>query len=72
MNCRDCIQKLDLYLDRELSEEELDEVKHHLAECPPCEDRYQLQAHMKRLIKVCCDQGTAPPHLRQKLREILF
>lgn len=72
MNCNECLDRLDSYTDRELSEAELREVKQHLEECPPCEDRYQFQADLKRLVKVCCDQGEAPPELRAKLREILF
>ena len=27
---------------------------------------------LKRLVKVCCDEGRAPEHLRSKLRQILF
>ena len=71
MNCGDCMKRLDGYLDRELTDEELEEVRHHMEDCPPCEDRFQLQVHMKRLVKICCDQGEAPEHLREKLRQIL-
>jgi mycothiol system anti-sigma-R factor len=72
MKCRDCLENLDPYLDRELTDVELAEVKRHLAACPPCEDRYQLKVSLKRLVKVCCDQGVAPEQLRSKLRQILF
>jgi mycothiol system anti-sigma-R factor len=72
MNCTRCLETLDTYVDRELTDAELDEVKRHLADCPPCDDRYALKVHMKRLVKVCCDQGRAPAHLRSKLRQILF
>lgn len=72
MNCTDCLEKLDQYVDRELTDSELAEVKRHLADCPPCEDHYQLQVHMRRVVKVCCDQGVAPEQLRSRLRQILF
>jgi mycothiol system anti-sigma-R factor len=72
MNCNGCLEKLDLYLDRELTDAELGDVRDHLERCPPCEHRYLLLAGMKRLVKVCCDQGAAPSHLRQKLVQILF
>jgi mycothiol system anti-sigma-R factor len=72
VNCSECLENLDVYVDRQLTDAELEEVKRHLAHCPPCEDHYQLKASLKRLVKVCCDQGTAPEHLRSKLREILF
>src|SRR2546423_172043 len=63
---------LDGDVDRELTDDEIEEVKRHLSHCPPCEDRYQLEVHVKRLVKVCCDKGSAPAHLRAKLRQILF
>ncbi|HEY4026468.1 MAG TPA: mycothiol system anti-sigma-R factor [Candidatus Dormibacteraeota bacterium] len=72
MNCSKCLENLDTYLDRELTDDELNEVRRHLAHCPPCEDYYLLKASLKRLVKVCCDQGVAPEHLRSRLREILF
>jgi mycothiol system anti-sigma-R factor len=72
MNCDDCLQKLDQFVDRELNDREVAELKQHLAECPPCEDQYKFQTDLKRLVKVCCDQGEAPAELREKLRQILF
>ena len=72
MNCRDCLENLDTYVDRELTDDELSEVRRHLADCPPCEDLYHLKTGLKRLVKVCCDEGQAPEHLRSKLRQILF
>jgi mycothiol system anti-sigma-R factor len=72
VNCTDCLEKLDQYVDRELTDSELAEVRRHLEDCPPCEDHYQLQVHMRRVVKVCCDQGVAPEQLRSRLRQILF
>ena len=72
MNCDGCREKLERYVDRELTDQELNEVRGHLERCPPCEDRYQLEASLKRLVKLSCDQGTAPATLRQKLLQILF
>jgi len=72
MRCSDCLQRLDGFVDRELTDDEVEEVKRHLGHCPPCEERYRLEVQVKRLVKVCCDKGGAPPHLRAKLREILF
>jgi mycothiol system anti-sigma-R factor len=72
MNCDGCLEKLERYVDRELTDQELVEVRGHLERCPPCEHTFQLQAGLKRLVKLSCDQGTAPPTLRQKLVQILF
>lgn len=72
MNCGDCLERLDAFVDRELTDAEVRELRQHLAECPPCEDRYRFEADLKRLVKVCCEQDRAPVELREKLREILF
>lgn len=72
MNCGECVRALEAYVDRELDEREIAEVRQHLEFCPPCEDRFRFEADLKRLVKVCCEQDTAPVELREKLRQILF
>ncbi len=72
MNCGDCHEKLEAYVDRELSEPEVAELREHLERCPPCADRYRFQTDLKRLVKVCCEQDQTPLGLREKLRQILF
>ena len=72
MNCTDCLERLDQYVDRELTDEELDQVRRHLEDCPPCEDLFRLKMNMRRVVKVCCDQGVAPEALRSRLRQILY
>jgi mycothiol system anti-sigma-R factor len=72
MNCTDCISRMEQLADRELSEVEVVEVRHHLDTCPPCLDRYHFEVDLKRLVRVCCEADKAPPELRAKLREILF
>ena len=71
MNCRDCKDKLDRYLDRELSNTERHELGLHRQGCPACAENYEFQAGLKRLVKVCCEQDKAPEAFRQKLRQIL-
>lgn len=72
MNCDDCIHRLDPYVDRELTDEEIDEVRMHLAECPPCDHRVELRTDLKRLVKVCLDaEPGASLALRQKLQQLL-
>jgi mycothiol system anti-sigma-R factor len=71
MNCQDCMDKLDFYVDRELTQEELQQVRLHLELCPPCEQVFQLRADMKRLVKVCCDETRANANLRDKVRQLL-
>jgi anti-sigma factor RsiW len=50
MNCPDCKEKLDRYVDRELNNTEVLELQLHLEGCPDCSDQYEFQAHLKRLV----------------------
>ena len=72
MSCEECIQKLDQFVDRELTDAEVRELKLHLEFCPPCEERYTFQADLKRLVRTCMEQDVAPASLRAKLQKILF
>jgi mycothiol system anti-sigma-R factor len=71
MNCPDCKEKLDRYVDRELSTTEQLEVQLHLEGCPDCSDEYEFQTQLKRLVKSSCDCDKAPAAFREKLRQIL-
>ncbi len=44
MNCKDCSEKLDRYVDRELNGTEVLELQLHLDGCPDCADHYEFQA----------------------------
>ena len=72
MNCSDCKDKLDRFVDRELNNTEVLELTLHLESCPPCADHYEFQAHLKRLVKVSCDRDQVPAAFREKLRQILL
>src|SRR5690348_9006099 len=71
MNCPDCKDKLDRYLDRELNNTEVMELQLHLEGCPDCSDQYEFHAHLKRLVTHSCDCRAAPAAFRQKLRQLL-
>ena len=68
MNCTTCIEtvaRLHLYLDRELSVEEVMIVQQHLSDCPDCECRFHFDSGVKRLIHERCTIERAPAHLRE-------
>jgi mycothiol system anti-sigma-R factor len=71
MRCKDCAEKLDLFVDRELTSTEILEMQLHLESCPDCTDHYEFQANLKRLVKHSCECDAAPPAFREKLRQIL-
>ncbi len=68
MECYDCVSttaRLHLYIDRELSAEEVTIVQQHLDSCPHCEDRFHFDQRIKRLIHERCIIAQAPAHLRE-------
>ena len=68
MYCMSCIEaaaRLHLYLDRELTIEEVVTVQQHLSDCPSCECRFHFNSRLKRLIHERCTIERAPAHLRE-------
>jgi mycothiol system anti-sigma-R factor len=70
MNCKDCAEKLDRFVDRELNSTEVLELQLHLEGCPDCQEHYEFQANLKRLVRHSCDCDT-PAAFREKLRQLL-
>jgi mycothiol system anti-sigma-R factor len=73
MECIDCVKtaaRLHLYLDRELSIEEISIVQQHLANCPVCECRFHVDMSIKRLLHECCALQRAPQRLRDAVLRI--
>jgi mycothiol system anti-sigma-R factor len=65
MSCIEVAARLHLYLDRELTVEEVVTVQQHLSECPSCECRFHFNSGLKRLIHERCTIERAPAHLRE-------
>lgn len=64
MNCMETVARLHLYIDRELSVEEIAIVQQHLKDCPSCECRFHFDMHLKKLMHEKCTIDKAPDHLR--------
>jgi mycothiol system anti-sigma-R factor len=73
MSCTNCVEvtaRLHLFIDRELSAEEVAIVQQHLVDCPHCECRFHFDMHLKRLIHERCTIQRAPAHLREAVMRI--
>lgn len=70
MNCKETMQQLSSYVDRELTVREIAQVKAHLDDCPPCEQVFDFQAEMKRLVRRECCTDDAPARLRDWVRKL--
>jgi mycothiol system anti-sigma-R factor len=67
ITCKDCARALYPYLDRELSEEDVVQVRQHLEDCGGCLHLFQFQASLSRLVQVRCQEQTAPESLRAQV-----
>jgi len=70
MDCVETVARLHLYLDRELSVEEVAVVQQHLYDCPHCECRFHFDMRLKRLIHERCTIERAPAHLREAVMRL--
>jgi mycothiol system anti-sigma-R factor len=67
INCRDCASALNPYLDRELSDEDVVQVRSHLEACGGCLHLFQFEESLRRLVRVRCQEQGAPESLRQRI-----
>jgi mycothiol system anti-sigma-R factor len=67
INCRDCVQALNTYIDRELSDDDIVQVREHLVECGGCLHIYTFEESLRRLVRVRCQEQSAPDALRARI-----
>ena len=72
MNCRDAVDHLYEYLDRELTPELEREVRTHISNCKPCMKTADFEQAFLTFLEARCRHGTAPPELRRKILEQIF
>lgn len=69
-DCTEALRALELYLDGELPHVELDEIRHHLAQCYPCADRASFEEQLRAIIRERCTER-APASLLDRIRQRL-
>jgi anti-sigma factor (TIGR02949 family) len=67
LTCEQMFRKLDDYLDRELSAEEADLVRAHLAECEVCAAEYQFERTILDEVRAKLRRIALPEGLRERL-----
>jgi mycothiol system anti-sigma-R factor len=65
--CADFLERIVYFLDNELDEADVADVRVHLDECAPCLQNYDLQRTVKAMVARSCHE-TAPETLRQRVR----
>lgn len=66
-DCREILARVHAFHDHEISEDEADEIRHHLLACEHCLDHYEVEAALRMLIKRSCTTE-APARLRLRVQ----
>ncbi len=69
--CGAALRQLWTYLDRELTPDDEEELRDHLAGCPPCLAEYSIDVVLKDIVRRSCREE-APAGLRVRIRQTLL
>ena len=72
MNCRECVEHLYEFLDREATPELERDIRQHLEECPPCGEQFDFEALFLKFVRARCLTQGAPPELKRRVLLELF
>ncbi len=65
-DCSEVLERVFFFIDHELGDADADEIQHHLDECGPCLQKYDLERTVKALVARSCPEH-APEGLRDKV-----
>jgi anti-sigma factor (TIGR02949 family) len=68
-DCDKCEKLLQGYLDRELSQDEVEVAEMHLDECEYCRRRYRFEASLRQYVRTTAVERM-PPGLMEKLAQL--
>ena len=66
-DCSEVLHRVYEYLDGEMTPDDTVKIKHHLDECGPCLQEYDLDQALKALVKRSCACEEAPVELRTQI-----
>lgn len=70
-DCAEALSKLFEFLDAEVGELDGDRIRQHLADCEPCLAEYDVEDHLKKLVRRSCADA-APAELHVRIRQQLL
>ena len=71
MTCQECVDKLQPFLDRELTESERLEVERHLTVCGHCADSFRFEAGILHVVGRCCRSTAASEEFKARIRVVV-
>ena len=69
--CEEAFRRLDDYLDRELSEQEMVLVREHLEICAGCAREFEFESSLLRGVRTKLRQIDLPPSLQARVLGVL-
>jgi mycothiol system anti-sigma-R factor len=66
-NCRECLERLYPFLDRELNQDEQDEVRDHLNRCGKCRTRFRFEGNMLQAVGEVARATNCPDEARKRI-----
>ena len=69
-HCQEALDRLFLFIDRELPDDELHLIAKHLSDCPPCETERRVNERIKAMVSGCPHEA-APEDLRARVLQIV-
>jgi anti-sigma factor (TIGR02949 family) len=67
--CDKCEQMMQPYLDRVLTDREIEEAEEHLSGCEYCRKRYRFEVEFRRFVRHAVTEPM-PPELKARLRAL--
>ncbi len=69
--CGEAYRRIDDYLDRELTMEEIGKVEEHLSFCEMCAQEFEFEASVIRAVRMKIQSIAVPPELRSRISQSL-
>jgi mycothiol system anti-sigma-R factor len=66
VDCSEILERMFFFIDNELADADCTEIQHHLDECGPCLQKYDLERTVKSLVQRSCAEH-APSGLRERV-----
>ena len=67
VDCTEALARLFEFLDHEIDDLTGDRIRRHLADCEPCLAEYDVEDHVKAVVKRSCAES-APSSLHLRIR----
>ncbi len=65
-DCVEVLERIFFFIDNELEQADCAQIQHHLDECGPCLEKFDLERTVKALVARSCAEH-APESLREKV-----